>query len=173
MKKLFPLVLLVVSLGVVPFVAHAAAVDGTLKWVGDPKGGNWMDANNWAVDGSSSYSVNQLLTMRTNWKLNGLADQAVVDAGSSEVIIGGITWTTANSGKVTLTGSANHKFSGEDGVTVNVSAGNWLEWEMNHTLWAGDTTGKAINLVGDGTIHLNPKSKYECYKQNFRLYCKS
>lgn len=168
MKKLFSLVLLTASFGLVPSIALSAAVDGTLKWVGDPKGGNWMDANNWAVDGTSSYSVSQLLTMRTEWNLNGLADQAVVDAGSSEVIIGGITWTTANSGRVTLTGSANHKFSGEDGVTVNVSAGNWLEWKMNHYLWAGDTWGKVLVFAGDGTIHLNPSSWYECYCQDFQ-----
>lgn len=161
--------LAVIAVGVAAHQAFAAA-DGTLRWIGPANGGDWMDAANWAVDGSSSYSVADLLTKKTIWKIDGLADGAEISAGANQVIIAGIQWTTSSKvGSVTLSSSANCKFSGEN-VEINVAGGgNTLEWRLNHNnKWAGDTQGKKLIFIGNGTTRISPSVWFECYQQDLQ-----
>lgn len=147
-----------------------AAADGTLRWIGPASGGEWMNAANWAVEGSSSYSVSDLLTKKTIWKIDGLADGAEIAAGANQVIIAGVQWMTSSAvGTVTLSSTADCMFSGETVEVKVAGSSNTLEWKLNHNnKWAGDTTEKKLVFLGNGTIRIAPSLWYECYHQDFQ-----
>ena len=146
----------------------AVAAEGTLKWKGDPRGGEWVDAANWEIEGTSSYTVEELLSKKVIWNFDALQDGAVVSNNAAAVCIAGIRLMKENIGTVTLAGTKDFSLPNAD-IEINVASGNTLEWEQNHSnTWAGDSIDKKVVFNGNGstygTVHINPSSAFNSYK---------
>lgn len=157
----------------------AFAVDGWLEWVGDVKGGNWSEAANWKIQGTSSYSVSELLSKSTGYDLSKLTDGAVVTNDLTNLLVGGLHLYTPNVGTITLTSTnkTENVFPAAD-VAFYIAGGTTLEWQLdqsnkwdskvqNHKLVIMDAQEGAGAGTG-GTFHMNPKSTYDTYKQDLQ-----
>lgn len=144
----------------------ASAADGTLKWIGSPQGGDWCDAANWQLVGTSSMTVAELVASgKTIWDFGDLADGAVVSNNAASVYLGGIQFSArANVGTIHLCGTKDFIFPNEH-VTISIAAGNTIEWEQNHTSpWTNDHANKKLVVGGSGTLHVNPATAFQTYK---------
>ena len=170
---------LVLGLVGVANVLAAFAVDGWLEWVGDEKGGNWSETANWKVLGTSSLTVEQLLTKSTGYDLSALTDGAVVTNDLANLLIYSLHLYTPNAGTITLTSTnkTENVFPYEQ-VEFNIAGGTTLEWQLNHSnKWDGNVTKKKLIVMNakegsasgtGGVLHMNPKISYDTYMQDLQ-----
>lgn len=156
-----------------------AVVDGWLEWVGDVKGGNWSETANWQIQGTSSYSVSELLSKSTGYDLSRLTDGAVVTNDLANLLIGELHLYTPNAGTITLTSTnkTENVFPNAN-VAFYIAGGTTLEWQLDHSSkWEGNVQGKKLIIMDaqagagkdtGGTFHMNPKSGYDTYKQDLQ-----
>ena len=127
-----------IAFGLVLLAVAAWGADGTLKWNGPATGGEWGDAANWEVVGSSSYTVEDLLAKKTIWDFTKLVDGAVVSNDTDVKILGGLLLSQTNAGTITLAGTKEFKFPNEN-IETTIGAGTTLEWQLNHASpWGND-----------------------------------
>ena len=157
-----------IAWSLVLLASAAWGLDGTLKWKGPATGGEWGDAANWEVSGTSSYSVEELLAKKTVWDFTKLADGAVVSNNTAVTILGGLVFSQTNAGTITLAGTKEFKFPNEN-IETTIGAGTTLEFQLGHASpWGNDTAGKKWVILGNGTLHLNPATSIDTYKMDLQ-----